>query len=221
MQNNLLSDFYVVDLPEHVTLSDNIWNEDPHFYGATYPGMTMDMPDYYQLRVDSPCIDAGTPDTLGLNIPPMDLAGNQRVWNDIIDMGCYEFGAPPHVGNTECEIENVKCKIGHYPNPVYLANNRGNVFLEFTLPDIPQADPVINIYNARGQKVRTLNVTQSLSGLARIAGLATNETQRGEAYSKVWDCRNDRGKTVSSGVYFYVLSVNDQVLGANKFLILK
>jgi hypothetical protein len=221
LQNNLLSNDYDTDLPEHVTLINNIWNEDPIFYGATYPGYTIDMPEYYQLSADSPCINAGTPDTLGLNIPPMDLAGNERVWNNIIDMGCYEYGAPPHVGNTECKIENVKCKISNYPNPVYLKKDRGAVFLEFTLPEIPVDDPEINIYNAKGQKVKTIVLTQSLSGLARIAGLATTETQRGEAYSKVWDCRDECGKVVSTGVYFYTLSISDQVVGANKLLILK
>jgi hypothetical protein len=222
LSNNLLfTSGYNVDLPEHVTLIDNLWNEDPLFYGATYPGLSIDMPEYYQLRVDSPCIDAGTPDTLGLNIPPMDLAGNERVWNGIIDMGCFEYGAPPHVGNTESVIEKGKCKISNYPNPVYLKKGRGSVFLEFTLPEIPQADPVINIYNAKGQKVKTIELTQSLSGLVRIAGLATTETQRGEAYSTVWDCRNESGKLVSAGVYFYTVSLEKRMIGANKLLILK
>jgi flagellar hook assembly protein FlgD len=136
-------------------------------------------------------------------------------------MGCYEFGAPPHVGNDENSISPRLTRIENYPNPVYLDNNRGNVFLEFTLPKIPVSDPVINIYNAKGQKVKQIDLTQSLSGLARIAGLATTDTQNGEAYSTVWDCRNERGKTVSSGVYFYVLSVNDEVVGANKLLLFK
>jgi flagellar hook assembly protein FlgD len=114
-----------------------------------------------------------------------------------------------------------KLKIENYPNPVYLKNNRGNVFLEFTLPEIPVTDPQINIYNAKGQKVKTIELTQSLSGLVRIAGLATTETQNGEAYSTVWDCRNARGKLVSAGVYFYTVSLQNRVIGANKLLILK
>ena len=222
MRNNLINEnsFYV-DLPEHVTYSGNLWNSEPFFAGECYPYLPDDIPLYYQLSEDSPCIDAGTPDTLGLNIPPMDLAGNERVWNDIIDMGCYEYGAPPHVGNTECKIENVKCKISSYPNPVYLDNSRGNVFLEFTLPDIPIDDPLIEIYNIRGQKVKSIKLNVSLSGLARIAGLASRETQRGEAYSTVWDCRNEQRKTVAAGVYFYTLSVSHEIIGANKMLLLK
>ncbi|PKN74366.1 MAG: hypothetical protein CVU49_09100, partial [Candidatus Cloacimonetes bacterium HGW-Cloacimonetes-2] len=51
-------------------------------------------PLYYSLSALSPCINTGTPDTLGLNLLPYDLAGNQRVWEGRIDMGCFEFGAP-------------------------------------------------------------------------------------------------------------------------------
>jgi hypothetical protein len=204
-----------------ITLDNVIENGDPMFIGDVEIGWNVENADYYQLSENSPCIDAGTPDTLGLHIPPMDLAGNERVWNGIIDMGCYEFGSPPHVGNTESVIEKGKCKISNYPNPVYLKKGRGSVFLEFTLPEIPQADPVINIYNAKGQKVKTIELTQSLSGLVRIAGLATTETQRGEAYSTVWDCRNESGKLVSAGVYFYTVSLHNRMIGANKLLILK
>jgi hypothetical protein len=204
-----------------ITVDNVIENGDPLFIGDVEVGWNVENADYYQLSENSPCIDAGTPDTLGLNIPPMDLAGNERVWNGIIDMGCFEYGAPPHVGNTESVIEKGKCKISNYPNPVYLKKGRGSVFLEFKLPEIPQADPVINIYNAKGQKVKTIELTQSLSGLVRIAGLATTETQRGEAYSTVWDCRNESGKLVSTGVYFYTVSLHNRMIGANKLLILK
>lgn len=44
----------------------------------------------YSLLVGSPCINSGTPDTLGLLLPIMDLAGNNRIKEDTIDMGCYE-----------------------------------------------------------------------------------------------------------------------------------
>ncbi len=55
--------------------------------------------DPYQLTELSPCIDAGTPDTTGLYLPPWDFLYNQRVWDGdgdgiaIIDMGCYEYGS--------------------------------------------------------------------------------------------------------------------------------
>ncbi len=71
-------------------LEGNI-DEDPLFLGSG--------DDPYQLTEISPCIDAGTPDTTGLFLPPWDLLFNQRIWDGdnngeaIIDMGCYEYGS--------------------------------------------------------------------------------------------------------------------------------
>ncbi|MBN1154565.1 hypothetical protein JXB12_06535, partial [candidate division KSB1 bacterium] len=54
----------------------------------------------FRLRSDSPCIDAGDPDTVGLNLPPYDLCGNIRIKDGdsngipVIDMGAYEYASP-------------------------------------------------------------------------------------------------------------------------------
>jgi len=47
--------------------------------------------DDYRLTDSSICINAGTPDTTGLNLPLLDLAGNPRIVFDTVDMGTYEF----------------------------------------------------------------------------------------------------------------------------------
>ncbi len=71
-------------------LEGNI-DEDPQFL--------LSGDDPYQLSEFSPCIDAGTPDTTGLFLPPWDLLYNQRVWDGdgngvaTIDIGCYEYGS--------------------------------------------------------------------------------------------------------------------------------
>jgi len=47
--------------------------------------------DYpFSLQDLSPCVNAGSPDTTGLNLPEYDLAGNQRIFGGRIDMGAYE-----------------------------------------------------------------------------------------------------------------------------------
>jgi len=57
----------------------------------------------FSLMEASPCIDAGIPDTLGLNLLPWDIIGNERIWDGdgngsaIIDMGAYEYGAPANI----------------------------------------------------------------------------------------------------------------------------
>jgi predicted outer membrane repeat protein len=76
----------------------------------------------YQLLPSSPCIDAGMPDTTGMNIPFWDLMGNYRLWDGdsdgdtIVDMGAYEFGSVG-VGTEEFKVQSSKFKIEVYPNP--------------------------------------------------------------------------------------------------------
>lgn len=66
----------------------------------------------YALGGSSPCIDAGRPDTSGLQVPEHDLIGNPRIsFNGIIDMGAYETiieGIEDHGDE----------RIIFYPNPV-------------------------------------------------------------------------------------------------------
>jgi len=51
----------------------------------------------FHLTSLSPCINAGTPDTTGLNLPTYDLDISPRILDGIIDMGCYEYNpdTPP------------------------------------------------------------------------------------------------------------------------------
>ena len=45
----------------------------------------------YYLTENSPCINAGTIDTSGINLPDYDLYGNPRIIDGIVDMGAYEY----------------------------------------------------------------------------------------------------------------------------------
>ena len=79
-------------------------NDDPCFVDADNPD-----PNLWNLRLkpDSPCVDTGNttalpPDTADLDDDgdttepiPFDLDGNNRVWNDDVDMGAYEYLIPP------------------------------------------------------------------------------------------------------------------------------
>jgi len=159
-------------------LEGNI-EDDPQFAGVgEYP---------YQLSELSPCIDAGTPDTTGLFLPPWDLLHNQRVWDGdedgtaIIDMGCYEFGADSvNVINNELPI--TKYQLQNYPNPF-----NPETKIVFDLPEPGQVK--LEIYNIKGQKVKTLLDCYMSPGRSEM----------------VWNSKDDNGKRVSSGVYFYRL----------------
>lgn len=141
-------------------------------------------PCFLHLSSESPCIDAGTPDISDLDLPPYDLAGNQRVWNEVIDMGCFEYGAPPWVTNDDPVAPEIPgTSISIYPNPF-----KGNTTISWVLE---KGEPVkIEIYNLRGQKVTTL-----YDGLGKKGRQTVN-----------WDARDAKGQSVGSGVYICHLS---------------
>ncbi|HSL89557.1 MAG TPA: T9SS type A sorting domain-containing protein [Ignavibacteriaceae bacterium] len=58
-------------------------NADPLFEGGgIHP---------YAITESSPAVDAGRPDTSGLNLPQFDFVGNPRIDNGIVDIGAYEY----------------------------------------------------------------------------------------------------------------------------------
>jgi len=87
----------------------------------------------------------------------------------------------------------------NYPNPFNPETN-----INYSIPEEGKVE--LNIYNIKGQKVKTL----------------VNETQVSGEHSVVWNGTNKHNKRVTSGVYFYKLEViNDSKLLINKMLLLK
>jgi hypothetical protein len=79
--------------------------------GLNFNGFDAD----WSLQNGSPCIDGGTPDTLGLELPETDIVGNPRISYFRVDMGAFEKLFPTMVGDRQ----TTEVKI--YPNP---ASNR-------------------------------------------------------------------------------------------------
>jgi parallel beta-helix repeat protein len=67
-----------------------------------------------ELSWQSPCIEAGTPDTTGLMLPDTDLAGNPRLVNQRVDMGGYEYALPTRVQNSKFKVHS---GLNIFPNP--------------------------------------------------------------------------------------------------------
>jgi predicted outer membrane repeat protein len=161
-------------------------DEDPLFVGTGE--------DPYSLLEDSPCIDAGDPDTLGLNLPPWDIIGNLRIWDGdgdevaIIDMGAYEYGAPPYVDIDDNVIVQTPEIFLHqnYPNPF-----NPTTTINYSLKENSKVS--LNIYNIKGQKVKTLVNELLLSG----------------KHSIIWNGRDSNGNRVGSGIYFYKLKTDN------------
>ena len=74
----------------------------------------------------------------------------------------------------------------NFPNPFNAATK-----ISYTLPEV--SNVTINVYNMLGVKVRTLVNTKKSAG----------------EFEVIWDGKNDRGKNVSSGVYFYKIIAGD------------
>ena len=124
-------------------LEGNI-NEDPIFVGSGN--------HLYQVSDLSPCIDAGTPDTTGLNLPEYDLAGNPRFVNGRVDMGAYEWNSMFE------QDEAITGTIGFevYPNPV-----KDFFFVEFS--SRPQTAYLFEMYNTCGNMVKSVSGKTSSS----------------------------------------------------------
>jgi predicted outer membrane repeat protein len=151
-------------------------NEDPLFIGTgDYPFSLQDL---------SPCVNAGIPDTTGLNLPEFDLAGNPRVFGGRIDMGAYENQNV--VGANEDLIPLITKLNQNYPNPF-----NPSTTINYSLKE--NSKVTLNIYNIKGQKVKQLVSHQRSAG----------------QHSVVWNGTDDSGKSVSSGIYFYKLKAGD------------
>ncbi|RLC54930.1 MAG: hypothetical protein DRH89_08730 [Candidatus Cloacimonadota bacterium] len=90
-----------------------------------------------------------------------------------------------------------KIEISNFPNPF---NPETTLF--FSLPNEQEIE--LNIYNLKGQKVKQLAKGQFHSGNTSV----------------VWNGKDDNGKQVSSGLYFYKLKTNEKVI-SKKMLLLK
>ena len=157
-------------------------------------------PLYYSLSGGSPCINAGTVDTTGLNLLPYDLAGNQRVWDGRIDMGCFEFGAPPVANDDPVAPAITETSITAYPNPFNVFTNIKVSALDTgtNIDNIHSA--IIAIYNIKGQQVKSISLDPGKSG----------------EQITFWDGRDANNTRCSSGIYLINLIVNGRNFSTRK-----
>jgi hypothetical protein len=91
----------IIDNPQFVNPTEGA--------GLDYDGSAAD----WSLQNSSPCVNTGTPDTTGLNLPEFDIAGNPRLYGIRVDMGAYENQVV--VGLPKNPLVNSKIEI--VPNP--------------------------------------------------------------------------------------------------------
>ena len=77
---------------DYIAVYENCTEEDPLF-----------LDDGFHIGADSPCFDAGSPETPAEVLNGLDLAGNHRVLNGCIDIGAYETDLTAIVENSRNE----------------------------------------------------------------------------------------------------------------------
>jgi hypothetical protein len=117
----------------------------------------------YALVSSSVLIDRGTQDTAFLQIPPYDLAGNERILNHRIDIGAYEHD--PSTGNgIEATVSEERFAIQIYPNPakgpveVFVKSEKeGNLMLTLITADGRQTCYTGKFFCQKGRQIITLD----------------------------------------------------------------
>ena len=155
------------------------------------------------LTEDSPCIDAGNPDSLYYDVEDPANPGfalYPALGTIINDMGVYgghNNYEPPVNVDEKLIISQSIINLSNYPNPF-------NPITNIAYSIIDAGNVTLEVYNLRGQLVKTL----------------VNEVKDTGSYSVSWDGTNDSGKSVSSGVYFYQLKAG-KYTSTKKMILMK
>jgi hypothetical protein len=178
-------------------LEGNI-DEDPLFVGTGgYP---------YSLLEDSPCIDAGNPDPIYYDPEDPNNTGYAlypAMGTIINDMGAY--GGPNVIGWPVVELDD---NVIIQTPEVLLHQNYPNPFNPTTTISFSVAQTlsfvILDIYNIKGQLVKILIDEKLPAGNHQVT----------------WNGKDDNGKHVASGIYFYKMkTVNFEK--TKKMLLLK
>jgi hypothetical protein len=125
----------------------------------------------------------------GLGVPPgiglqcVDSSG--QAWTPVFKVGALDVKEPEPAVPSHFELSQ------NYPNPFNPTTK-----IQFRVGSLEFRDPLnttLKIYNILGQIVRTL----------------VDEEKAPGNYNVVWDGKDDSGKEVSSGIYFYQLKTAD------------
>lgn len=130
-------------------------------FGYTLPSTNIDAVPLFaengQLLNNSPCINAGTPDTTGLNLPELDLFGFDRVIYGRVDIGAAEYDGTVSVSEVESSDSDA---IIVYPNP-----NSGNFTVQIN--DL-SGDVSMVLFSSTGQIIERRQISNGDSRDLRI-----------------------------------------------------
>ncbi|MFO7896723.1 MAG: immune inhibitor A [Candidatus Cloacimonadales bacterium] len=127
-----------------------------------------------------------------------DLAGNimlrALVDDDLLAAGQEQMPLPQY-------------NLSNYPNPFVLGANSRATATKISFDLVENSEHQISIYNLKGQKVKSF-ASQNIQRAGRSGYVA-------------WQGRDQAGKEVASGVYFYRLQIDGKPVAMQKMLLLK
>jgi len=155
----------------------------------------------YSLSANSACINSGNIDLpFSCEFPVLDLAGDQRIHGDTVDLGAYEWQG---TSVDDDIIPENEFNLTNYPNPF-----NPSTVISFKISDIRDqgidesgADVELTIYNLKGQKIKQYSIINNQS-------------------SVVWDGTDSSGKAVTSGIYFSKIQLG-KLTASRKMILLK
>jgi hypothetical protein len=152
--------------------------------------------DFYSWQNDS--IEFIGDYNFGINVSDNIMLPNR---NKLYVVGRYQLDEFDFTltANQPNDVPNCELTLQNHPNPF-----NPSTTISFMLPE-PATQVKVNIYNLKGQKIRTLS---------------RNSLQQGE-HNLVWNGKDDKDNSVASGVYLYRLQVDGQTKATSKCLLLK
>ena len=182
----LVPNSFYIEMESNQSLTDTLYLNNIGEESITY---SINNPQHLGWISFSPAsgeLNGGETDEIEITFDSTNLQSGDYSCDLIIQTGTdYEIYLPVNLTVTETTVENdiLPEKTGlyqNYPNPFNPATN-----IKFSLRE--KSNVLLEIYNIRGQKVKTLVNEQLNNGLHEIS----------------WDGRDEHQNSVASGIYFY------------------
>jgi len=143
----------------------------------TLPMFMMEEPFLYALQPGSPCVNAGSADTTGLMIPEKDLAGNNRFFENRIDIGAYESQVITGIQSPAINFTDV---VLYSPSP-----NPANTTTIISFYLLQQCEICVLILDPEGKPVKIFQTGILIEGMHHLS----------------WNLTNDSGTDLANGTY--------------------
>lgn len=172
----------------------------PRFVGQSYGD--------FNITGFSHCVGAGIDEIeisgIWYSAPLEDIEGISRPApvSSNPDIGAYEnLNGVPYVSTEDHQLLAVDHSLKNLPNPF---NPSTTISFNLSSTDIKNAK--IEIFNIKGQKIRTFSIDTSANPIE---------------YHIVWNGTDFNEQPVGSGVYFYNLIIDQEIVSSKKMLLIK